>query len=318
MPAHLNKLMKTSLTTPRLLGLSFGLGLLCTAAPEAKAQSILYICSDQKGNAGLAFDHGMIDYIQTNYIGGSFEAAVSSEVQPGANNSTQGLYNPDDTNVALSYTFNNIDCVIISSTVSTHYVAQLMNDLNLSNTNVLTMSEETLVALHMVDNAASFTDPADSIFTGGSQQAITQNYYLGQSVLGYGDNYWNGAGQADVVAWKDAASNTADTNGFFFSYDEGDVVDSGADEFTMAGDRIFFGLGEGDNSADIDGSGVWTDTIDNNAVDDSENFDPNTHLTATGKVLLDQALGLHVVPEAGTTTLCLLTMLLVVGRRRRS
>lgn len=309
--------MKTFLTTNRLLGLTFGLGLFCAASQdEANAQSILYICGDQKGNAGIAFDHGMIDYIEAQYSGGTLEAAVSYDVAPGTGTSAQGLYDPNDTNIALTYAFDDYDCVILSSTVSIYYVNQLMDDLNISNTSLLVMSEESLEALHMVENSVSFMDPEDSVFTGGSQQQITQNYY-GTSILGYGDNYWNGAGQADVFAWKDAASNTADTTGFFFSYDEGDVVDSGLDEFTMAGDRIFFGLSEGNDSPNPDGSGVWTDTIDNDVVDDSENFDPDTHLTATGKALLDQALGLHVVPEAGTTTLSMLTMLLVVGRRRR-
>ena len=64
-------------------------------------------------------------------------------------------------------------------------------------------------------------------------------------------------------------------------------------------------------------SGVWTDTIDNDLVDDSENFDPNVHLTAQGKLMLDQALGIHPVPEPGTATLSLFAMLLLTGRRRR-
>ncbi len=33
----------------------------------------------------------------------------------------------------------------------------------------------------------------DSVFTGGSQQTITQNYFS-DSILSYGDNYWNGTG----------------------------------------------------------------------------------------------------------------------------
>ena len=310
--------MNNSLNKTRLLGLTFGLGLFCIAAPnEANAQSILYICGDQKGNAGLAFDHGLIDYVESQYPAGSLEGVVSYSSAPGTGTSTQGLYDPNDTNVALSFNFDDFDCVIISSTVSVHFVDQLHDDLNLSNTNLLVFSEESLVALHMVENSVSFMDPADSVFTGGSQQAITQNYFNGGSVLSYGDNYWNGAGQAEVFAWKDETSRDNDNTGFFFSYDEGDVVDSGLDEFTMAGDRVFFGLSEGVDTPNPLGSGVWTDLNGDGVVDDAENFDPNVHLTATGKNLLDQALGIHVVPEAGTTTLSLLTMLLVVGRRRR-
>jgi len=278
------------------------------ALPErADAQSILYICGDQKGNAGIAFDHGLINYITSKYTGGTLTATLSSDVGVP---SPQGLYDPDDPSVSQTYDFDTFDCVILSSTVVNHYVAQLMTDLKATTTSLLIMSEETLVDLRMVDNTFSFT-PTDSVFDGSSQVQITN--YPGNSVLSFGDYY----PEAAATAWENAGASGAGDRGFFFSYAQGQTVDALDVPYTMAGDRIFLGLSEGE-AVPGSPSGVWEDTILNGVVDDSENFDPDVHLTAAGKSMLDQALGLHVVPEAGTTTLCLLTVLLIGGRRRRA
>lgn len=290
------------------LGFTTGLGVLSLlVVPErAPAQSILYICGDQKGNAGIAFDHGLIDYIASEYAGGTVTPTLSSDTGVP---SLQGLYDPDDPSMTQTYDFNTFDCVIMSSTVVNHYVAQLITDLKATTTSLLVMNEESLVDLRMAENTVSFST-TDSVFDGTAQVVVTN--YPGNSVLSFGDYF----PEAAATAWEDAAANAGGTRGFFFSYDEGVTVDAADVPYTMAGDRIFLGLSEGENIPGTP-SGVWADTIVNGIVDDSENFDPNTQLTAAGKTMLDQALSLHVVPEAGTTTLSLLTILLVGGRRRR-
>ena len=296
---------------PRILGATLAVGLFSfVSAQNADAQSILYICGNEKGFAGEAFDHGLIDYLETTYSGGTVTPTLSSDTPTGMT-SAQGLYDPEDPAVAQTFSFNDFDCVVLSSTVSTHFVTQLMTDLNASSTNILVMSEESLVPLRMVENTVSFMESATSVFDGVSQVEITN--YPGESLLSYGTNYFP---EAEVFASKDAASDAAGEEGFFFTYEAGETVDLN-DPFTFVGDRTFFGLSEGTNPGGSP-SGVWEDLNGNNMVDDAENFDPNVHLTADGKALLDQALAIHVVPETGTTMLSMMTILLIGARRRRS
>ena len=292
----------------RVLGCLLAFACLPLAAPRAEAQSILYICGDEKGYAGLAFDHGLIDYVRSYYTGATLTPTLSDEV--GA--SPQGLYDPDNPAVTQSYDFDTFDCIILSSTVSLHYVPQLMTDLNNTTTSLLVLSEESLVDLRMVENSVSFAEQTTA-HDGNSQIGITN--YPGQALLGFGSNYWP---EAEVYAWQDGASNTGGVNAFFFGYEAGDTVDSGPDTFTMRGDRTFLGLSEGTNVSTTTTSGVWTDTIDNDLVDDAENFDPDVHLTAEGKAMLDQALGIHPIPEPHATMLALLAAALWAGARRRA
>ena len=253
---------------------------------------ILYICGDDKPYDGDAWDHGWLEYL--NAINGS---KVLTPVFSKADANGIGLYDPNNTNTALSINFNDYDLIIVSATTEGRLSTDIIDSLAITPVSVLNSNINIYNDLGMTASEASTAWQTNAFVDNTTAENIYNfnnkiNPWSSQVFL-TGDYHAN----ADVYLWEGAGDQAAGIEGVLFNYTSDDVLPSIASH----GNRVFLGYHmNGFYGNDENGGTLPTPS--------SAWFEPAKHLSLIGKTYFDSALILASVNCAITpTTSCPLT-----------
>ncbi len=247
---------------------------------------ILYICGDDKLYDGDAWDHGWLEYLDA-INGNKVLTPVFSKVDA----SGMGLYDPNNTNTALSINFNDYDLIIVSATTEGKLSNDIIDSLAITPVSVLNSNINIYNDLGMTVSEADVAWQTNA-FTDNTTVESIYNFNnkinpWGSSVLLTGDYHAN----ADVYLWEGAGDQAAGIEGVLFNYTSDDVLPS----IPSHGNRVFLGYHmNGFYGNDVNGGTVPTPS--------SAWFEPAKHLTLVGKTYFDSALILASANCATTTT----------------
>jgi hypothetical protein len=235
---------------------------------------VLYLRSSAYGSDGVAFDNGLIDYInQTN--GNKLVDQVL--VQPDVTG--DGTYDVNSPSTAVTVNLNDYGLIVIAPSTESLIApdfALLLKDFSGS---ILNMNGKFITDLAMAAGSATSYNQINAYTDDVTSEDIYafNNLYNTQSPIISSGNF---DAEADAYLWANENDASSGINGVFFVYGNDDALPGVS---TSHGRRVYLGY---------NGSGLYDNSFNNGVlpVPAASKFDPIKHLTVVGKDILDQAL----------------------------
>jgi uncharacterized protein YjdB len=228
---------------------------------------ILYLCGNDKPYDGMAFDHGIIEYIMANNAGAVMPVLTKDDAQ--------GFYDPM-TNTPITIDINNYKIIIVSATTEGWLSQNVINQLKGFSGNILNMNY--LIQQDLGLTTTETYSYQTSAYYNNTQQFEIYNYdnpgsYYTPVITG-GNYISQGVGSL----WFAANSVSGRVNGMQYNIKAHSIPNFSSTH----GNRIYLGLHM---------NGLWASPRTGYVYPPvSADFHPAKHLSMQAKVIFDQAL----------------------------